>query len=34
MIGRSMIHGKTKGQVEVAVIEGPVPTDADLAPAH
>ncbi len=34
MIGRAMIHGMAKGEVEIAVEEPPVPSDADLVAAH
>ncbi len=29
-----MVHDKVQGQVEIAVVQGPVPPDADLAAAH
>jgi hypothetical protein len=34
MIGSSMIDWKAEGEVEVAVIKRPVPSNADLMPAH
>jgi len=34
MIGSSMIDWKAEGEVEVTVIKRPVPSDADLMPAH
>ena len=34
VIRRPVVHRKAKGQVEVAVIERPIPTDADLMAAH
>ena len=34
VIRRPVVHRKAEGQVEIAVIEGPIPTDADLMAAH
>jgi hypothetical protein len=34
MIRSAVVNGKTKGQVEVAVIEGPIPPHAELVAAH
>ena len=34
VIGRPVVYREAKGQVEVAVIERSIPTDADLMAAH
>jgi hypothetical protein len=34
VVWRPVVHRKAEGQVEVAVIERPIPTDADLMAAH
>ncbi len=34
MVGSSMIHRKTEGEVKIAVIKRAIPSDADLMPAH
>ena len=34
MIGGSVIDGKAKGQIEVAVVEGAVPSYAELVATH
>jgi len=34
MIRSAMVHHHLKRQVEIAIVESPIPADADLAPAH